>query len=84
MVGALLNPWLLAVFAMLGSQAICWLLALRRLPLGMAYPFMSLTLPLTLLASRFVFEESFGWANLLGTILMAAGIAILAGKSPSR
>jgi drug/metabolite transporter (DMT)-like permease len=75
--GLLINPWLAAIFAALGTQAACWILALRKLPLSFAYPFMSLVLPLNLFAAYFFFGERIGLANLSGMALIVAGIGAL-------
>lgn len=80
--GLLINPWLAAIFAALGAQAICWILALRQLPLSLAYPFMSLVLPLNLFASYFFFGECIGLANLLGMALIVSGIGALSMEKP--
>ncbi len=75
------NPWYVASLAFLGLQAIAWILVLRRLPLSFAYPFMSLIFPLNLLAAHFLFHESVGIFNLLGTAFILAGVVAIARES---
>lgn len=74
----LLNPWLFGAFCCLGLQAFCWVLALRKLPLSFAYPFMSLVLPLTLLCSWAVFKEPVTTRNLAGMAFIFLGALLLA------
>jgi drug/metabolite transporter (DMT)-like permease len=83
MVSILVNPWVAGVFAALGLQAVCWTLALRRLPLSLAYPCMAVVLPLNLLCSWAIFGERLHPAHLLGCGLMCAGIWLLGRESNS-
>ena len=73
----LINPWVVAVFAALGFQGVCWILTLRRLPLSLAYPCMASVLPLNLLCSWALFSEPVHVSHLLGIGLMCAGIWLL-------
>jgi multidrug transporter EmrE-like cation transporter len=57
---------------------VLWLLALREVPLTIAYPFMGLTLVLVELLGVFVLGETLGAAKLAGMALVCAGLVLLA------
>jgi len=67
----------LAALACLALQAFCWTLALRRIPLTVAYPFMSAVLGLNLLAAWLIFGERISLGHVVGVGLAALGIVVL-------
>lgn len=60
-------------------RAITWQLALKHLPLSVAYPFMSLSYVVIMITGYFGFQEEIRWNHLLGTGLIVMG-SILIGK----
>ncbi|GHC32992.1 putative 4-amino-4-deoxy-L-arabinose-phosphoundecaprenol flippase subunit ArnF [Kushneria pakistanensis] len=74
-------PPLLAVGAGLGCYALsmlCWVLALRAVPLGVAYPFLSLSYVLVYVGSLCLpgLADTFSWLKLAGIALIMTGVAI--------
>ena len=57
---------------------VCWLLAIQRLDLGYAYPFMALTFVLIPVAANLSFGEPLPVAKLLGLSLVSIGITVSA------
>jgi len=57
---------------------LCWMLALRHLPLNRLYPLLSLSYVLVWLAavSLPVFNEPFRWSSLAGVILIMLGLLL--------
>lgn len=55
---------------------ICWLVAIRHLPLSTIYPVLSLSYPLVWVASIILpsFHESFNWISLIGLIFICVGV----------
>lgn len=80
LVGVVSNPWYLAMLLALFVQALVWVQVLRRLPLGLAYPFTSLVFPATLVAAWALFGEEVRISHLAGTLVILAGI-VLIGQS---
>lgn len=72
-----LSVWILAAVVLLGLGMLFWLIALQRLPVGIAYPMLSLNFVWITLASRFIYHEHSGWWHWLGVVLIIAGIACL-------
>lgn len=74
-------PSLVSVVAGLGCYALsmlCWVMALKSVPLSMAYPFLSLSYVLVYIGSLFLpgIAEHFSWLKLLGIALIVAGVAV--------
>lgn len=76
------SPPVLALLAGLLAYALsmlCWLLALRRLPLGRAYPLLSLSYVLVWAAALWLpgLNERFYWGSLAGVALIVAGLLLI-------
>lgn len=76
--GLYLRPLLLLCLG-LGAYAlsmVCWMLALRHLPLNRLYPLLSLSYVLVWLAaiSLPVFNEPFRWSSFAGVVLIVIGL----------
>lgn len=75
-----LNPWVISsIFATLFA-GISWMLAMSRFEISYAYPWIGLNFLLMLFFGVLLFNESFSLAKLFGTLLVVAGIAVLAGS----
>jgi multidrug transporter EmrE-like cation transporter len=72
----LTSPWVLSGFAAAFGAAMVWMLAVSRLDLSYAYPFMSLTFPSILLLSYVFFKEPVSIGNVVGVGFIVLGIAI--------
>ena len=72
-----LNPWYAGQLLALGLQAVCWMAALRRIPLSTAYPCMSLVLLLNLGWSKWVFEEQVSSGQYFAMLLILAGVFLV-------
>jgi multidrug transporter EmrE-like cation transporter len=70
------NPWVLSGFAAAFGAAMAWMLAVSRLNLNYAYPFMSVTFPTILLCSYLLFKEPVRLGNIFGVGLIVLGIII--------
>lgn len=70
------NPWVLSGFAAAFGAAMAWMLAVSRLNLSYAYPFMSITFPSILLISYLLFKEPIRPGNVVGVGFIVLGIII--------
>lgn len=73
-----LNPWILASIMATLFAGISWMLAMSRFEISYAYPWVGLNFVLMLLLGILFFGEAFSVAKLLGTILVIAGIVVIA------
>ncbi len=69
--------WLGLALAMLGFAMLLWLMVLQRLPVGIAYPMLSLNFVWVTLGARFIWQEPVSVRHWCGVGLIMAGIAIL-------
>jgi len=74
--GMLLNPWVLSALAAAFGAALCWMLAMTKLELSHAYPFVSLSFVLVLVLSAALFGEPLTWPKGFGIALIVAGVVV--------
>ena len=72
----LLNPWVILAAVLTFFAGVAWLLAISRMDLGHAYPFIGSIFIFMILASTCFFGEPMSWQKLTGSGLIAIGIAI--------
>ena len=72
----LFNPWILGGLFLALLSAICWMIAMSKLPLSHAYPFVSLSFVLVLVLSAVCFGESVTWPKILGVSLIVLGVGV--------
>ena len=72
----LLNPWVISSFAAALLAAISWMVAMTKLQLSHAYPFVSLSFALVLLLSWALFNEPLNWQKVAGIILIGCGVVL--------
>jgi drug/metabolite transporter (DMT)-like permease len=73
---ALFNPWVMSSILSAFLGMVTWMAALSRLPLSQAYPFVSLSFPLVLVASWFAFGEPLTLYKTAGVALIMAGLIV--------
>lgn len=73
-----LNPWILSSIVATLFAGISWMLAMTKFEISYAYPWVSLNFVLMLVFGVLLFNESFNSAKLLGTLLVIAGIVVIA------
>ena len=76
----LLNPYYLLTILCLFLQAITWQQTLRYYPLAWSYMFMSGIYPVVMLSSYFIFGEHISIQNIVGAIIIVAGVVNLIHK----
>lgn len=70
------DPWVATALIAAAAAAGCWMLALTKLELSVAYPFVSLSFVLVLIGSAVFFNETITLAKVIGIGLVLAGLAI--------
>lgn len=74
----LLNPWVISGFGAAFLAAVCWIVAMTRLELSYAYPFMGVTFLLVYAAGIVLFGEVFSIWRSVGVALIITGVVVLA------
>ncbi len=72
----LLDPWILSSIVSAFLALITWMVAMTRLELSHAYPFMSLAFVLVLFFSHALFDEGLSTPKIVGVLFIAIGLAV--------
>lgn len=72
----LLNGWVISALLAAFLASVTWMAAMTKLPLGYAYPFVSLSFVLVVLLSGVFFNESITPFKLIGVTLIILGVGI--------
>lgn len=78
--GLHIGLWLGLALLTLGCGMVLWLVVLQRLPVGIAYPMLSLNFVWVTLAAKFVWKEPVSGRHWLGVSLIILGIIVLGGS----
>lgn len=70
--------WVLSALVAAVAAAVFWMLALQRLEIGYAYPFIALSFALVPLGATAFFGEPLPMMQLLGIALIITGVAVSA------
>lgn len=73
-----LNPWIMSGFAAAFLASLAWMAAMTRFELGYAYPFMSLAFVIVMLFGVAFLGESLSVPKVAGTLLVIAGLVVIA------
>lgn len=72
------NPWVLSGLIAAFVAGLSWMLAMSRLQLSYAYPFISLTFVFVLIFSSIFFYEPITWQKVVGLGFIILGVTISA------
>jgi len=73
----LVRPSTLAGLALYGSAAFLYIVALRKIPVSVAFPSVSLSYAIVAVLGHFLFGEAFGLKQLGGIALIVGGVALI-------
>lgn len=77
LVGLLFDPYIFSSFFSAFVASLSWMAALKFFDLSKAYPFMSLSYVCVLFLSLWLFNESFSYAKVIGSLMIVGGIIIV-------
>jgi len=76
-VSQLLRPSTLAGLALYGSAAFLYIIALRKIPVSVAFPSVSLSYAIVAVLGHFLFGEPFGIKQIGGIVLIMGGVLLI-------
>ncbi|MBS0223488.1 MAG: EamA family transporter [Proteobacteria bacterium] len=76
-VSQVLRPSTLYGLALYGSAAFLYIIALRKLPVSIAFPSVSLSYAIVAVLGHFLFGEPFGLKQIGGIALIVGGVALI-------
>lgn len=74
----MMSPHTIGGLALYGGSAFFYILALRDIPVSVAFPSVSLSYAVVALLGHFLFGEAFGWPQAVGIGLILCGVFLLA------
>lgn len=73
----ILRPSTLCGLALYGSAAFLYIIALRKLPVSIAFPSVSLSYAIVAVLGHFMFGEPFGLKQIGGILLIVSGVVLI-------
>ena len=73
----ILRPSTLCGLALYGSAAFLYIIALRKLPVSIAFPSVSLSYAIVAVLGHFMFGEPFGLKQIGGIVLIVSGVVLI-------
>jgi small multidrug resistance pump len=73
----LMRPSTILGLALYGSAAFLYIIALRKIPVSVAFPSVSLSYALVAVLGHFLFGEPFGIKQVAGIALIMGGVALI-------
>lgn len=74
------TPLILAGFTSFFVSSVLWIIALRSVPLSVAYPMVALSYVIIFAGSYYLFGEMVGWRHWVGAGLIISGILLITGR----
>lgn len=81
MLQSLLDPYIFAGYACALLSSVLWIFALKKVPLSVAYPFLSLPMVFVMGLSAILFHEALDVYKITGAALIIAGIVLIGLKA---
>lgn len=75
--GLLCDPWVISGVIATFVGGLCWMVAMTKVELSYAYPFIGLVFVLILVSSSVLFHEAITPAKVIGVLLVIAGILVV-------
>ena len=76
------NIWVLIGLVTYVVSTLIWMVVLKKADLSFAYPFISLSYVLVIVASRLVFREKIDIFKILAIVLIVGGVLVLSMSPP--
>ncbi|MBV9825907.1 MAG: EamA family transporter [Alphaproteobacteria bacterium] len=72
-----LNPLTLVGFAIYVIAAFCYIVALKKIPVSVAFPSVAASYVIVAIIAHLLWNEPFGWPQIGGLILIGGGILLI-------
>jgi small multidrug resistance pump len=72
-----LNPLTLIGLAVYVFAALCYILALKRIPVSIAFPSVAASYAVVAVLAHLLWNEPFGWSQMAGIVLIGSGVLLL-------
>jgi small multidrug resistance pump len=72
-----LNPLTLVGLAVYGLAAICYVVALKKIAVSVAFPSVAASYAVVAVIAHLLWSEPFGWPQFAGLLLIGSGIVLI-------
>jgi small multidrug resistance pump len=72
-----LHPWTMVGLVFYGLAAVLYIVAIKKIPLSLAYPSIAVSYFVVSLAGHLLWNEPFGLPQMGGLVLIAGGVVLL-------
>ena len=73
----LINIWVILGLLLYGTGTIFWIMCLKKIDLGLAYPMGTFQYIFIFIGAYFLFDESISWVRLVGMALICLGVIVI-------
>jgi small multidrug resistance pump len=77
LVAQFLNPLTIVGFAIYVIAAFCYIVALKKIPVSVAFPSVAASYVIVAIIAHLLWNEPFGWPQIGGLILIGSGILLI-------
>ena len=77
LIGQILAPHSMIGLGVYFVSALCYMYSLRKLPVSVAFPAVSLSYVIVALLAWRLYDEPLGWSKLAGIVLICSGVALI-------
>ena len=71
------NPWTVLGLAVYAIAALCYVVALKKIPVSVAFPSVAASYAVVAIIAHLLWNEPFGWSQLAGLLLIGSGILLI-------
>jgi small multidrug resistance pump len=72
-----LNPLTIVGFAIYVFAALCYIVALKRIPVSVAFPSVAASYAIVAVLAHVLWNEPFGWPQIAGLVLIGCGVLLI-------
>jgi multidrug transporter EmrE-like cation transporter len=75
--GQFINPLTILGLAVYGFAAVCYVVALKKIPVSVAFPSVAASYAVVAIIAHLLWNEPFGWPQIAGLVLIGCGILLI-------
>ena len=76
-IGQFFNPMTIVGLAVYVFAALCYILALKKIPVSIAFPSVAASYAVVAVLAHFLWDEPLGWSQMAGIVLIGSGVLLI-------
>ena len=72
-----LNPLTIIGLSIYVVAAVCYIVALKRIPVSTAFPSVGASYAIVAVLAHLLWNEPFGWSQMIGIVLISSGVLLI-------